>query len=75
MRNAQAAYGDLGLHPWQFWRLTIAEFDLMVRGRRRASRFWWYLMASLASILLTPWSKRPPTAERILGWRGAWWEE
>ena len=47
----------------------------MAAGRRRQIRIWWYLMASLGSILLSPWSKQPPTAEKILGWRADWWKE
>lgn len=47
----------------------------MVRGRHRAIRLRWYLMATLASLILSAWTKQPPTAEKILGWRGRWWEE
>lgn len=71
------ALGDLRLKPWEFWRLTRHEFDLMVAGARRQQRFWWYLVASLAAWLLSPWrpkDKKPLRAEDLLGWRDGWWK-
>ena len=54
--------------PEAFAGLTPREFAWLVEGRDRRERRAWFRLARLASWLLTPWSKRTPTAEQLLGW-------
>ena len=68
------AYGPLALKPWEFEKLTPAEFNQMVDGYRRRQETAEDTMAWALSLLLSPYSKtkirpsmlldRPSVAER-----------
>jgi len=61
--------------PWDFWRLSPWEWTLLRDGHQRRGRRRWWQLAVVATWLITPWSKKPPKAEQLLGWQQPYRED
>jgi hypothetical protein len=53
--------------PWQYERLTPAEFLTVVDGYHRRQEHEWYRAAWMVSHLLAAWTKKAPTPDKLLG--------
>ena len=62
------ALRELQLLPWQFWRLTPGEWQLLRDGARRRTRRRWWQLAVVTTWLIAPWTTKVPKAESLLGW-------
>lgn len=78
LEAATIAYGELGLKPWEFERLTPREFELMVEGYEQRRRIALSDIAQLSSWILLPHvpkGKKAPTVRQFMGewlWRKLW---
>lgn len=61
------AYAYLNLQPHQFWKLTLAEFKLMMEGFNLRNELEWRKVAQLASWVTAPHLKRPMKPDKLLG--------
>jgi Phage tail assembly chaperone protein, TAC len=59
----------LALKPWEFWRLTPRELQLLLDGAELRDDRDWRQMAQLAVWLLAPWSKKKLKVDKLLGGR------
>jgi hypothetical protein len=55
------------LNPWSFWRLTPGEFLLMLDGFYRREDRAWQHTAQLGVWVLSPYSKKRLTVEKLIG--------
>jgi len=58
---------DLGLKPWEFDRLTLAELRLMQEAQRKREERETELAAWIISWVTGPHLKKPISVDRILG--------
>ena len=56
--------------PEAFWESTPREIADMVRGARWRERREWERVAWLASYVIAPYSKQPPTMAKMLAFLG-----
>lgn len=63
----QIGLGELGLKPWEFWRLTPHEFDLMLEGFFRRQDRAWEMVGTLGLWVVSPHSKQKFTVLGLLG--------
>jgi uncharacterized phage protein (TIGR02216 family) len=63
----QIGLGELQLKPWEFWKLTPREFDLMLDGFYRRQDRAWEMVGTLGQWVLAPHSKRKLTVPQLLG--------
>lgn len=61
------AYGELGLKPWEFWRLTPREFDLCVAGFKRREDRMWHLAGWLGVLVTAPHTRKRFKVEDLVG--------
>lgn len=61
------AYAFLDLRPHEFWKLTFAEFNLMVEGYQMRDKKGYQKLAQHASWVTAPHLKRPIKPEKLLG--------
>ncbi|MFS1513060.1 phage tail assembly chaperone [Chengkuizengella sp. SCS-71B] len=59
------AYGILSLKPQEFWSLTLAEYNLMIKGYELREEQEWRRTAQLAAWVMSPHLKRPITADKL----------
>lgn len=60
----------MGLRPWEFGRLTPAEFEEMLAAHERAHERMWELAAWVVQHLYAPHmrkGKKPPSVDKLLG--------
>jgi len=58
LTGQQGLAAELGLLPWDFWKLTPGELDDLAEGARQRSKEEWYRTAWLVSYLLKPHLKK-----------------
>lgn len=60
MRSTEVyAYGELGLLPWEFYRLTPREYRLRMQAHERAQHRTWQMVGQLALVTMAPhWNKK-----------------
>lgn len=63
----QTLSAQIGLRPDEFWRLTVAEFRLMVAGYRQSLEAQQELLAWHAANIMNMWSKKTITPQKLLG--------
>jgi hypothetical protein len=63
------ALGELGLRPWEFWRLTPREFSVMFEAFFRAENRAWLHSYALIVAIRSPHMKRPEKVESFMGRR------
>jgi len=56
--------------PREFWRSTPRDVSDMARGARWRNRREWERVAWLASYVIAPHTKRPPSMRRMLAFLG-----
>jgi len=59
--------GELELKPWEFWRLTVREFDLLLEGFFRRQDRAWEMVGTLGLWVVSPYSKKKLTVLQLLG--------
>ena len=64
---AHALACEIGIRPWEFWEMTPAELTAMLEGARTTEERRWYRTAWQVAYLLTPYSKKKLTPEKLLG--------
>lgn len=68
LEKAEALSYEIGLRPWEFWRMTPLEFAETVRGyakreEHEMERTAWQVMHMYALLR----RKKPPSVDRLLG--------
>lgn len=64
----EVAIRQLGLKPWELDRLTPRECQWLLEGERQRRRRVWWMVGTLGTWMMAPWSKRNLTPEKLLGW-------
>lgn len=60
MRDAEVfAYGEIGLLPWEFYRLTPREYRLKLQAHERAQHRLWLMVGTLGMLIAGPhWNRK-----------------
>lgn len=65
VRAEQFAYGSLELKPWEFWELTLAEFDELRYGYYRRRRQDLEQQATWVTVLVNSYPMRGKNAKSL----------